>query len=321
LLLVASVPALAQEDADPFATAAAAVEAPEYDPARVAIVREFLADHPDHPDAPVVVRVGADLLAGPLDDRDGAIALAKAQLTRTADARAVSQIQDVLMDLYGHPGYGDRLATLVAERYDAQTMGFVDHLAVIRAATAAEAWDLVDAHCAAARPRANAETFAADYPDREFTADHIAAAGRHRQGLLDTYAGWSRARQNRLPDALAAFERASGLLRRTFLGVPEGELYRYWGAALVSVGETDAGLEKLTLAGIFGHDGEALERARAAFIEHRPDDDFASYVWRQRLHHAPAMADFTAVDYSDQPRRFAEMRGRKATLVAFWFPT
>ena len=33
------------------------------------------------------------------------------------------------------------------------------------------------------------------------------------------------------------------------------------------------------------------------------------------------MTDFAAADYQGQTRRFAELRGEKATLLAFWFPT
>ena len=319
-LAAGSAPA---QDEDPvLAAAEAAFMAAETDEDRLAVVRDFLAEHPDHPEVGMVVRVGADLLTGAMNDPEAAVALAEAQLARTTDARSRVQVQEVLLDLYGNPGHADKLPGLVAEIYGGRDMTYVDHLTVVRAAAAAEAWPLVDEHCAAAAPGATAEAFRAAYPEREFSAEELAAAGRNRQGLLKTFTGWSAANRGDFVAAEEEFRAAGELVRSNYFGLPDNELQLYRGRALVMQGRREEGLELLALAGIFGADHAADEAARETFaaLGRRPEA-YDDYLWEVRLEHAPRIDDFTAADYQGETHAFSGLRGDKATLLAFWFPT
>jgi hypothetical protein len=307
---------------DPFEQARADFMAAGTPQERLAVSERFLADHPDHEQVPTVVGAATDVLLQELDDRDGAVALARAQLARAEDAEVRQDLQDILLDLYSAPGYGDELRRLVGERYDPAEMTYVEHLTVLRAATGAEAWSLVDEHAAAAAPQATPEAFRAAYPDRDFSEERIATAGRNRQGLLKTYTGWSAANQGDTDRAFADFEAAAELVSPNFFGLPSNELYRYWGQSQVAAGQADEGLEKLVLADIFSADHEAGELARAAFADlGRPEDEYEKYVWKLRRERAVDMVDFQATDYEGAARSFNELRGEKATLLAFWFPT
>jgi hypothetical protein len=321
--LALAPPAGAQdnESPDPFDVAAAAYDSAQTNEAKLQVVRDFLADYPEHPDVPTVVRVGARLLSDEMHDHAAAVALAERQLEQTRDPELVRSIQEILIDLFARPAYADRLEKLVGEIYDPAKMSFSEHLNVIQAAAGAEAWRLVDEHCAAAQPLANAETFVADYPDREFTAEYAAEAGRNREGLLDTFVGWSAANRGDTEFAVRMYKQAAKDLRHSFLGLPTNDLYRYWGETLVMAGEIDEGLRKLTLAAIWGNDETAAETARSVFAEDRAGQDFDAYLWRTRLESARSMVDFSAKDYDGDLHAYEDARGRKATLLAFWFPT
>jgi len=319
---VAAREVAAQDDDPALAAAEAAFTSAESDEERLAVVREFLTAHPDHPQIAMVIRVGAELMSGPMDDRAGAVELVETQLAAIEDADTRRQVQEILLDLYGDPAYADKLAGLVAAMHGGAELTFVEHLEVIRVAAAAEVWHLVDEHSAAAAPRATAEAFRADYPDREYADEEVAVAGRNRQGLLRTYAGWSAAGQGDAARAFAEFEAAEDLLRKNYFGIPDNELYRYWGRTLAAHDRADEGLEMLVRAWIHGADAAADAAAREVFTElGRDPQDYEDYVWSVRLAHARPVDDFVAADYGGSSHRFDELRGEKATLLAFWFPT
>jgi hypothetical protein len=321
VLILAALPARAQDAADPFDATRDAFMATEDTDERLAIVKAFLAEHPDHERVPVVLGAGADLFVEVRDDRPAAVALAEGQLSVSTDPVVLDGVRDVLVGLYSDPVYAFKLKNLVAEHYDAATMSFGQHLTVLEAAAAAEAWDLVDAQAKVAMDRANAEAFAADYPDRDFSEEEIEEAGRNRQGLVATFMGWSIANQGNAKKGIGMFKKAEEMLRPTFLGVPTNQLYRFWGQSLLMAGDSEAGFEKLTLAHIFGGDEKAGEIARTGYANFRPRESYDDFVWSVRLANAPTMVDFAAMDYQQQSRTFAQLKGGEATLLAFWFPT
>ena len=249
------------------------------------------------------------------------MALAEEQLKVSTEPAAVSAIQGVLVGLYSNPVYAFKLETLVGEIYDPATMKFTEYLNVLEAAASAEAWSLMDEQCEVALKKANAETFAADYPDREFSDEETATAGRNREGMILTYVGWSTANQGDARKAVGHYKKAESKLRPSFAGVPTNELYRYWGQTLLMRDDAEEGLGKLTLAAIYGGDDEADEIARKIFADTRPSETYDDYTWNLRREYGPEMVDFSATDYQDATRTFHELKGRKATLVAFWFPT
>jgi hypothetical protein len=312
----------AQDPSDPFETAKTAFLAAETDAAKLGIAKGFLNNHPQHEQAGMVTDQAVDLLRGPLNDYSGAIALAKTQLLAAGESEIQQEIQEILMGLYSKPGYGSELAELVGQMFDFETMIYTEHLTVLKAATGAENWALVDKHVEKATPLATPEAFRAAYPDREFTDEYVEGAGRNRQGLLKTFTGWSAANQGDTEQAIQEFLSANSLVRKNFFGLTENNLSRYWGQTLVQYGDSDRGVEKLALAGLFGADNESAEIARQTFLATgKSEADFEKFLWKLRQKHSVQMVDFQATDYKDVMHSYNDLKGKKATLLAFWFPT
>jgi len=321
-LMLNSPTVYCRDTTDPFEIERAAYEAAGSNEERLAIVKEFLADHPAHPRFGTVVEVAAEFLADEMNDRDGAIALVLKHIDGIGDAETTSDVQRLLLRLYGHPDFKEDLQAHVAEIFDPAEMSYMDHLRVIRAATDAEAWTMVDAHCVDAAPLATVEAFRSAYPDEGFSEAFIAGAGRNRQGLLKMHLGWSAANRGSTESALRNFTAADDLLRKSYFGLPEGALYRYWGQTLVQSGDLEAGFEKLALTSIFGYDFIAEDLARGTFaaMGQRPED-YEDAIWQLRREHGPLVTEFATNDYQGIERSYSDLCGEKATLLAFWFPT
>jgi len=320
VLLSLALPAVAQDDVDPLEATRVAFMGAETDEERLAIAEDFLAKYPEHDNIGDVLDAAIGVLQG-MDNEAGAIKLAEEQLLRTEGADQTRAIQTALLDLYADPAHAGKLKGLVQDMYDPATMTFGDHLTVLNAATGAEAWSMVDTHAEAAKPMATAEAFKAAYPDRDFTDKYVEEMGSNRQGLLLTFAGWSAANQGDLKGAEKTFKQAEKLVRPNFFGLPNNELYRYWGETLVLKDDSKKGLEKLALAGLYSNDDVAAARAEDVYASLDRKEDYDDYLWDLRRKKAPKMEDFEAVNYQDEMKSFHELKGKKATLVSFWFPT
>jgi hypothetical protein len=323
LLALTTAPALAAEgDAEAaFEKSREAFMAAESGAEQVAAATDFLSRYPDSPYTARVLRAGTNVMANELGDLPGAIALSRRAIARMSNPEHIREARKVQLDLFSRPGYEEQLVEVIAAMADQGDLSFVDHLEVIRAATAAEAWSLVIEITDSAMPLANAETFAADYPDRDFSEDYIKEAGRNRRGLVETYRGWALTNQGLTAGAVTAFAMAEVNLRPTYLGVPDNELNRYWGEALYRQGEYQAALETLLPAAVWAADEEALALARKAYAhQHGSDAGFAAMLEEYRQTNARKIDDFTLEDYAGQARSFSDLHG-EVTLLAFWFPT
>jgi len=321
-LLLASWPAMAETPDDPWQAARAEYKATESVAEKVAIIKAFLEANPEHQDIAWAVESGAYWVGELTGDKKDSVALVENQIQHTQTAELRLALQKVLLEMFGDPDFAHRLPALVDSMYpDTAAMGYVDHLHVIESATSAEAWPLVDEHCKLAIPIANPEQFAADYPDAGFSAALIEESGNHRGAMMLTFAGWSLANQGDLDGALRSFEKAEPKVRMTLFKVPDSQLYHYWGMTLVWDDQEDAGFSKLILAGLYNNDDEAAEMSRKLFAKHHPGQDFDDYTWEIRQKHAPTIAEWQAVDYDDKMQNFANLKGDRATLIAFWSPT
>jgi hypothetical protein len=319
LLFAGAAPA--QDVPDPFDASREALMAAETPAEAVEVLRAFLADHPDHPQAPRAASTAVDVLLGLLDDRDGAIALLEQQIPRTKDAAARDQLRLVLVRALGAPDHAEALAALVSEHLDPAALAFGEQVDVMEAAAAAGAGELLARTAEAALPSATAEAFAADYPDREFTAAQLAERADNRRGMVLTFQGRAAALAGDPDAALATFARADELLATGLLGVPDNALYRYWGEALLDVGRAEPGLRKLVVAEAFAADAEAGDLAREHHETLAAGGSFEQFAWSVRRDAAPQVPAFAARGYDGESRAFTDLQGEKATLLAFWFPT
>lgn len=322
LLMMLAMSALAAEEPqDPFDEARVRFMATEDNQELLAIVREFLAEHPEHERVADVARIGTDILLMLSDDRAGAATLVEEQLDRTTGADLQDQLRGILIGVYAHPDYREQLTELVKAHRDPQAMAFGAQLELMRSASAAEAWPLALEVASAAMANASAEAFAADYPDREYDAATLAERGENRKGLVLTQRGWARFNLGEVDAGLGDLAEAEQRLTTGFTGLPDNELHRVWGRALVAAGERGKGVKKLALVGIFGGDHEALELAREHHASLDPSQDFEAYLWQLRRESGPKLPSFEATDYDRVARDYQELKGKEATLLTFWFPT
>jgi hypothetical protein len=324
LFLLLPLAAAAQDDPveAAYERAEAAYEAAETPAEQVAIGQGFLADHPESRHTVRVLREITRLMADELDDHAGATAYAREFAEGLSDEELAFEAWNVLAGLYARPGFAAELEATLDRAYAGREPTYVECLGMMEAAAGAEAWDLILAKYEAAAPQATAEAFAAAYPDRGFSEEYIAEAGRNRTGLIDTFRGWALANLGRTADARAAFTAAEAAVRKNYLGRPGNDLDYYRGRALLMDDQPAEAFPMLALAAMFGGNDEAWEPAREAYdrTHHGGDAGFEKALWDLRLQHARTVDGFTLADYEGRARSFDDLKG-EVTLLAFWFPT
>jgi len=133
--------------------------------------------------------------------------------------------------------------------------------------------------------------------------------------------GWARANLGEIDEALADFEHANEIVRRSYLGIPENDLNLYWGRTLLDKGDYEAALERFAPDALVMQNEEALAGFRKAYVELKGGDaGYDDYAARLHVKIAKTIDDFELPDYEGKPRRLSDLRG-EVTLLTFWFPT
>jgi tetratricopeptide (TPR) repeat protein len=295
--------------------------AAETDDERLPISMKFLAQCPESKYTGLVLRAVVNVIGNKRGDYDGAIVYALEIRAKISDPEILLTVDKQLLDLYGNGKRTDRFRELAA-RLDRQgNLKFSDYMNMLDHAVSLEAWDLVPVFYKSAEKMANAKTYKTDNSDLDYTDEEFEVAGRNRMALLLTYYGRAGANLGQVEEALAAFARADGMIRKTYLGYPDNELYLYWGKTLLEEGDAQGALGKLVPAALFCAQKDALDPLKQAYLAVGGNESgFEEFVWDQRLRLAKTVDDFTLDDYDGQPRRFADLRG-KVTLLGFWNPT
>ena len=293
----------------------------ESDNEKLPISKKFLAACPESKYTGIVLQAVVSIIGNKRGDYDGAIDYALEIRGKVSDPEIVLAVDKQLLELYGNAKRIVDLRDLSMRLEEQGSLIYTDHLVVIEYAIDGEAWDLVLNHCAFAEPFANAETFKADYPNDDYSDEEIEIAGRNRVGLLYTYDGWAKINTGEVEGGLSGFATAEGLLRKSYFGFPDNELYHYWGKALLDDGDARGAIEKLAPAALFCAQKDALDPLKQAYLATGgTESGFDDFLWAQRLKLAKTVDDFTLSDYDGQPKRFADLRG-KVTLLNFWNPT
>lgn len=288
---------------------------------KLILVQNYLAKYPDTEYTPRVLGAANYLLREEMDDHAGAVAYTKEILAQVEDPETLGAVRLALVGLYDSPPYAKQLKAIAIEMTEAGQQSFSDYLSLIRSATGTEDWGLIQELCQTAQPLANAKTFQADFPDQDFTEGDIQKAGQNRKGILGTYNGWALAHSGHTDEALRTFAESEGLVRFTYLGVPENDLYLYWGQTLLENQDYDAALMGLSKAAIWGYSEDAMVAARQAYAaKNGSENGFDEYLWKVRQAHAKTIDNFTLPNYQDQKQSLSDLKG-KVTLVTFWFPT
>jgi len=226
-----------------------------------------------------------------------------------------------LAGLYGELKDAGKLDAVAAKLEAAEQKNFMLFYDLIKAYTAVEKWQKVLELSENARFFATAESYKKDYPDREMTDKQIEEHGSNRRGLILTYAGWAKANSGNAKEALADFNKADGLMERTYLEYSDGELDYFWGRTLAGSGDSEKALDRLARKTLFGEDEASGKAMREAYVKMKGSNGgYDEYLSKRRAELAKTIDDFSLARYNGQKLSLSSFKG-KVVLLSFWFPT
>ena len=142
---------------------------------------------------------------------------------------------------------------------------------------------------------------------------------------------WAIHNQGRSEEALGVFEEAGELAPRNFAGYfeyPAMELEFQWATALLAAGKAEEALERFAPRAIFvKEENPKLQESyqglfKELYLESGRDGSaLDAYKAQTKNELSKQVPEFSAPDAGGTTRSFSEIRGEKATLLVFWFPT
>jgi tetratricopeptide (TPR) repeat protein len=321
-----SLSAAAQQDTskeDPVRTAVRslsdALSEVKSDSQAVVLLENFLEDYPDTKYTSSVLDAVVYYERDEMGDGDMAIAIVKKHIPQIKDQENLKSSLVVLAGAYNAPRYKTELREQVKELEGYGPLSYQQYDALINAAFGAEDWDLALDLCTPAGDTATPEAVKADYP--EAPEETIKERSEARAVDVDVYKGWGLANTGKVDQAISLFESSAGRVNFNYFGVPDNQLYLYWGQTLLKKGDKEKALEKLLPLALWDGDDDALKTVREIYEDNGGSAAaFDDYLLGERRRHARQMRTFSAVDYDDTMRESKDLMG-KVTLVTFWFPT
>ena len=294
-------------------------EAPDEE--KLAATVEFLEAYPE---SEYSVGLVGDVLyfrGGQAGDMKGAIEFAEQIRSAVADPAIARDFDQRLISWYGEAGMKARMLSIADRLEQEGTIRFGDYFNVIDSAVAMEEWALAREYCSKARPKADAATWRAEWPDIEATDERAEKAGLNRQGMLLVKDSWARSNLGDVDGALDGFARADELVDSSYVGIPGYGLNLYWGRTCMMKGDADGAMEKFAPDALIARDDEAAAALRQAYaVATGSEDGFASWSCRKRLGIVKKADDFELPDSSGARHSFADLRG-EVTLLNFWSST
>ena len=288
---------------------------------RLAITKKFLDEYPESKHTARAISAVVYYQGTALGDMDAAITYAESIREKIADPAVADALDKEMIVVYGDAGKMDKMLAIAAKMEAAGSLKFNDYWSIIESGVKAEDWTLVRSYCDKAEGMANAETFKSDWPDYEMTDEELEEAGSNRAGMVLVADGWARANQGEVDEALADFEKADGLLRRSMFDRPDYDLNIYWGKVDLMKGNYESAIDRLGLEALVMKNEDALADLEKAYAGlHGGTSDFGAFAAELHDKVAPTMQNFSAPDYEGQVREYAKLKGQ-VTLLAFWFPT
>jgi tetratricopeptide (TPR) repeat protein len=288
---------------------------------RMAMTKEFLADYPETEHTAALLGHVFYYQGERLGDAPGAIAYAEGIRRQITDPVIATDVDKMMVELYGQAGMTDRMLSVAAELEAAGEMKFNNYWNVIEVATEHGDWGVVANYCEKARPLATAEAYRTQWSEHEFTDEEAEKAARNRRGMIAGKDAWAKANTGRVEEALAEFTEADQWVNRSYLGVPEYDFNLHWANTLIMKGRYDDAIDRLATEALVMGREEAVAALKEAYVgKNGGDSEFDRYAERLHRKVARSVDDFTLRDYKGTPHTFADLRG-EVTLLAFWFPT
>lgn len=288
---------------------------------RVAITKRFLDEYPESAHTAGAIDAVYYYQGEEIGDAAGAIEYAESIREKLSSPRIAMSVDKLLVRYYGEAGMFRKMVDLVNRLAPTGSLDFHDYWNVIEGAIKAGEWTLARDFCNEARAMATAKAVRAEYPDRELSLREVDEAVRDRRGMVLVKDGWARANLGELEEALADFARADAMVPRYYFGVPEYDLYVYWGYTLNMKGEFAAAVDRFATQGLVLRNERSLEGLKAAYAGLHGDetgyDEFAATLHREVSKPFPR---FEMPGYNGERWSFSALRG-DITLVTLWFPT
>lgn len=143
--------------------------------------------------------------------------------------------------------------------------------------------------------------------------------------------GWILHNLGRTDEALGFFEEAGSIGPRNFARYseyPVMELEYQWASTLLAAGKPEEALETFEVRALFvKEENKALqdsyqELLKKAYLASGNDEaSFEDYKTLRKAELSEQVPEFSAPDLNGRTLSFSEIKGDKATLLVFWFPT
>lgn len=282
----------------------------------------LLRYHPESPytleAADALVRLLAQDLGRPEEVRE----ILRDVLDRVEEPRTRRGLQRRLARVLALLNDADGLRHLVEEAAAERALAFGEFLALLDASVTGEAWELTLDLADRALPLTTPEAYSAEFPDRGLDPGEVASITGRRRAMVLAARGRAQARLGDGEEALATFAQAAAGAPRSYLGVLDPPLPRYWGLTLLEAGRPREALEHLAPAALMGGDPDALPALRAAFsATGHEDHEFEEFSRKTREGLARNLEDFRLLGYDGKPFQLAQQGRDQVILLTFWFPT
>ncbi len=143
--------------------------------------------------------------------------------------------------------------------------------------------------------------------------------------------GWILHNLGQNEEALKFFEEADFIGPKNFAGYseyPAMELEYQWATALLAAGRAKDALDKFEIRALFvKEENSDLQNSyqgllKQAYLEAGKNEaSFPAYKAERKAELSRQVPEFSAPDSNGKTLSFSEIRGEKATLLVFWFPT
>lgn len=313
-------PKLDAEEA--FKLANQQLEKAETNQEKAEICKLFIQQYPNSEDLPNAVD-GLTYFQGTLGgEMAAALQVVEEIRPQVIDIAIANRVDLMLCQKYAELGDLEKFNSTAAMLLQ-QELNFGICFQLMEPAALVEDWDTLNTLADKALPFANAEAFAAQYPDDNFSPERIAAAGKSRLGIVTAYKGWARANIGETVKALEDFDLAETLLSRDSMGQPAWvPLDYYRGKTQVLRGDMVSAIPFIAKAAIRQSNSFAVEELKSLYALENDDlagfDDFLSGEISKV---SMPIIDFDLPGYDGEQHSLADLGGDKATLIVFWHPT
>ena len=247
-------------------------------------------------------------------DYQGALDYLDEQLELVSNPSVRKSVKLEKLEALAELGRGPELTTLADELLDsAESVTPSERLEILGAATKSGAWELADR-----------------------ISDILMQELKESEDLYSRSSvlmkkGWILHNLDRTEEALGFFEEAASIGPKNFAGYseyPVMELEYQWASALLGAGKPGEALAAFEKRALFvKEENRSLQDSyqelykKAYLAAGNEADSFQDYKLQRKAELSRQVPEFSSPDSTGKTLSFSDIKGEKATLLLFWFPT